>query len=135
MKTFDVQAISLHVSQKRALTFIADAKHLPDWAQAFASVDGNRALMRTPSGEVEIDLEVRASSEIGSIDWYMTFPDGSIAVAYSRVVALTPDSCVYSFVLTPPPVPLEQLEGALEMQSKTLAGELIKLKGILERGR
>ena len=48
MKTFDVQAISLYVSQQQAFTFIADAKHLPDWAQAFASVDGKRALMRTP---------------------------------------------------------------------------------------
>lgn len=135
MKTFDAQAISLHVSQQQAFAFIADAKHLPDWAQAFASVDGKRALMRTPSGEVEIDLDVRASSETGSIDWYMTFPDGSVAVAYSRVVALDPDKCVYSFVLTPPPVPLEQLEGALEMQSKILAKELVKLKGILENGQ
>ena len=135
MKTFDAQAISLHVSQQQAFAFIADAKHLPDWAQAFASVDGKRALMRTPSGEVEIDLDVRASSETGSIDWYMTFPDGSVAVAYSRVVALAPDKCVYSFVLTPPPVPLEQLEGALEMQSKILAKELVKLKGILENGQ
>lgn len=135
MKTFDVQAISLHISQQQAFAFISDANHLPDWAQAFASVDGKRALMRTPSGEVEIGLDVRASSETGTIDWYMNFPDGSVAVAYSRVVALTLDSCVYSFVLTPPPVPLEQLEGALEMQSKTLAEELIKLKGILERGQ
>jgi hypothetical protein len=42
MKTFDVQAISLHVTQQQAFTFIADAKNLPDWAQAFASVDGKR---------------------------------------------------------------------------------------------
>lgn len=57
MKTFDVQAVSLHVSQQQAFAFIADAKRLPDWAQAFASVDEKRALMRTPSGEVEIDLD------------------------------------------------------------------------------
>ena len=88
--------------------------------------------MRTPSGEVEIGLDVRASVQTGTVDWYMTFPDGSIAVAYSRVVELNCDSCVFSFNLMPPPVPLEQLEGALEMQSKILAEELAKLKGILE---
>lgn len=134
MKNFDVQAISLNVSQQLAFGFIADAKRLPEWAQAFASVTDKKALMRTPNGVVEIDLDVRASAENGTVDWYMTFPDGSIAVAYSRIVELNRDSCVYSFILTPPPVPLEQIEDALEMQSKTLANELAKLKGILERG-
>lgn len=135
MKTFDVQTISLNVSQQQAFTFIADAMRLPEWAQAFASVAGTRALMRTPNGEVEIDLEVRAAAENGTVDWYMTFPDGSTAVAYSRVVELNRDHCAYSFILTPPPVPLEQLEGALDMQSKTLIEELAKLKEILERGQ
>lgn len=135
MKTFDVQAISLNVSQQHAFAFIADAMRLPEWAQAFASVAGKRALMRTPSGEVEIDLDVRASANNGTIDWYMTFPDSSTAVAYSRVVELNHDLCAYSFILTPPPVPLEQLEGALDMQSKTLTEELAKLKEILERGQ
>ncbi|OQX12368.1 MAG: hypothetical protein BWK73_15015 [Thiothrix lacustris] len=135
MKTFDVQAISLNLPQQQAFAFIAEATNLPKWAQAFASVTSKRALMRTPNGEVEIDLDVRASVESGTVDWYMTFPDGSIAVAYSRVIKLNHDSCVYSFILTPPPVPLEQLEGALEMQSKTLTEELAKLKGILERGQ
>lgn len=42
------------------------------------------------------------------------------------------ERCVYSFVLTPPPVPLEQMEGALAAQSITLAKELRQLKSILE---
>lgn len=135
MKTFDIQAISINVHQQQAFAFIAKAVNLPEWAQAFASVMGKRALMRTPNGEVEINLDVRASAENGTVDWYMTFPDGSAAVAYSRVIELNLDSCLYSFILTPPPVPLEFLEGALEMQSKTLTEELAKLKGILERGQ
>ncbi len=68
----------------------------------------------------------------GTIDWKMTFPDGAIGVAYSRV---TPDGearSVYSFVLMAPPVPLEALEGALKAQSETLAKELLRLKDILE---
>lgn len=63
----------------------------------------------------------------------MTFPDRSVATAFSRVVEMDPDHCIFTFVLTPPPVPLEQLEGALEAQSRTLAEELKKLKKILER--
>ncbi len=133
MRTFDVQGIDLDVSRDQAFGFIADPGRLPQWTQAFAQVDGRKAVMRTPDGEVPVDLEVRASLEQGTVDWHMTFPDRSIASAYSRVVKNGHDHCVFSFVLTPPPVPLEQLEGALESQSRTLAEELRRLKGILER--
>jgi hypothetical protein len=88
--------------------------------------------MRTPSGEVSIDLEVQASAESGTVDWRMRFPDHSLATAFSRLVEIAPNRCIYSFVLSPPPVPLEQLEGALELQSQTLAEELKRLKQILE---
>jgi polyketide cyclase/dehydrase/lipid transport protein len=133
MKNFDVQGIDLNVSQSKALAFIADPAQLPRWTNAFASVSPGRAVMRTPSGEVMIDLEVEASPEHGTVDWRMTFPDRSVATAFSRVVEMDEDRCIFSFVLTPPPVPLEQLEGALEAQSRTLTEELKKLKKILER--
>lgn len=133
MKTFDVQGIELKVPRDVAVTYIADPAQLPRWTNAFASVTPGRALMRTPEGEVAVDLEVRSSPGDGTIDWRMTFPDGSVANAYSRVVALGPGSCVYTFVLTPPPVPLERLEGALAAQSRTLREELVRLKEILER--
>jgi hypothetical protein len=63
----------------------------------------------------------------------MTFPDGNVARAYSRVVADGADSCIYSFILTRPPVPLERIEGALEEQSQTLREELRNLRAILEQ--
>ena len=132
MKTFDVQGISLQISQKRAFSYIADPAQLPQWTSAFASVTNGKAVLRTPNGEVEVGLAVRSSEEQGTIDWLMTFPDSSVATACSRVVKLDAKSCVYTFVLTPPPVPLELLEGALEAQSRTLAEELLKLKKILE---
>ena len=135
MKDYDVQSIKLNVPRDEAITYIADAINLPEWTSAFAAVTGKQALMRTPNGEVEIGLDVYSSEEDGAIDWRMAFPDGSVAVAYSRVVALSSDSCVYCFVLTPPPVPLEQLEGALVAQSRTLVHELVKLKQILEDDR
>lgn len=132
MKTFDVQGINLQVPQKRAFSYIADQAQLPQWTSAFASVTNGKAVLRTPNGEVEIGLAVRSSEEQGTIDWLMTFPDSSVATAFSRVVKLDAKSCAYTFVLTPPPVPLELLEGALEAQSRTLAEELQKLKKILE---
>ncbi|MBI3447429.1 MAG: SRPBCC family protein [Acidobacteria bacterium] len=132
MKRFDVQAIELSVPRATALEFIADPAQLPRWTSAFASVSPGRAVLRTPAGEVAIELKVSASPEHGTIDWRMVFPDRSVATAFSRLVAIDRDHCVYCFVLTPPPVPLERLEGALEAQSQTLAEELRRLKAILE---
>jgi hypothetical protein len=132
MMSFDVQTIELTVPQSKAFAFIADPAALPKWTSAFASATPGRAVMRTPRGEVMIDLEVRASAELGTVDWRMTFPDHSVATAFSRIVEIDRDRCIFSFVLTPPPVPLEQLEGTLQAQSRTLAEELRKLKRILE---
>lgn len=132
MKTFDVQSIQIFAPREQAFTFISNPETLPRWTSAFVTVNGNKALLRTPNGEVEINLVVRSSADSGTVDWLMTFPDGSVATAYSRVVEINRQCCVYSFVLTPPPVPLEQLEGALEAQSATLAEELERLKAMLE---
>ncbi len=132
MKMFDVQGIDLQTTQKQAFSYIADPAQLPQWTNAFASVSNGKAVLRTPNGEVEIDLVVQSSEEQGTIDWLMTFPDSSVATAFSRVVKLDSKNCVYTFVLTPPPVPLELLEGALEAQSHIIAEELQKLKNILE---
>ena len=132
MKTFDVQGIDLNVPRHRALTFIADPAQLPRWTEAFATTTPGRAVMRTPSGEVDIGLEVRASEGQGTVDWRMTFPNGDVATAFSRIVDLDRERCIFTFVLTPPPVPLEQIEGALESQSRTLAKELRTLKRVLE---
>ncbi|MEX2285152.1 MAG: SRPBCC family protein [Gemmatimonadota bacterium] len=132
MKSFDLQGIDLNVPSRKALAFIADAAQLPAWTNAFESVSAGRAVMRTPTGVVTVDLAVHTSPSHGTIDWRITFPDQSVATAFSRVVELGPDRCAYSFVLTPPPIPLEQLEGALEAQSQSLAQELRKLKQILE---
>ena len=132
MKTFDVQGIELAVPRRKALAFIGDAQQLPRWTNAFASVSNGNAVMRTPAGEVPVALKVETSPENGTVDWRMTFPDGSEGTAFSRVVETGRDRCIFSFVLTAPPVPLEQLEGTLEAQSRTLAEELVKLKRILE---
>lgn len=133
MKTFDVQSIELEVARERAFAYLADPARLPEWTSAFARVRDGRALLRTPAGETEIDLAVEACAEAGTVDWRMEFADGSVAMAYSRLVRSGDERCVYSFVLMAPPVPLEQLEGALAAQSRTLAEELATLRRMLKQ--
>jgi len=135
MKTFDVQTIEINVPFDDVFEYIADARKLPAWTNAFKSVSNGRAVMETPNGSVEIKLEVYTARSQGTIDWIMIFPDGNIARAYSRVVEKDSERSLYSFILMAPPVPLEQLEGALEAQSNILREELEKLGAILSGER
>jgi len=132
MKKYDLQGIDLDVSKSKAFAFIAEAYNLPKWTNAFASISQNKAVMQTPQGKVEIDFEVHASAESGTVDWRMTFPNKSVATAFSRITEVNENKSIYSFVLMAPPVPLEEIEGALEAQSQILEKELKKLKEILE---
>ncbi len=132
MRTFDVQSLEIDSPARKAFEYIADPAHLPEWTGAFKSIAGRRAVLSTPDGTIPIDLDVQASREHGTIDWTMTFPDGSVAKAFSRVVETANGRAIYSFVLLPPPVPLEKIEGALDQQSRILGEELARLKGILE---
>jgi len=126
MSTFDVQSIEIPAPVAVAFRYIADPAHLPDWTHAFTRVSEGQATMQTPAGAVRVGLKVLASEPHGTIDWAITFPDGAVARAASRV---TPhgDRSIYTFVLEAPPVPLERLEGALAEQSRILASELATL--------
>jgi hypothetical protein len=130
MRDFDVQTVELEAPFDTAFGYIADARRLPEWTRVFRSVADGRATLATPKGTVEIGLEVKASRAAGTVDWTMTFPDGSVGRAFSRLVAREGRS-LYSFVLLAPPVPLEQLEGALAEQSGTLREELKALQRTL----
>ena len=133
MRDFDVQTIELSGSLERAFRYVADPRTLPEWTHAFRSVDNGRATLATPKGSVVVGLEVRASLESGTVDWFMTFPDGSVGRALSRLVPLDDARVLYSFVLLAPPVPLEQVEGALAEQAKVLRQELTALQKRLAR--
>ncbi len=128
MKNYDVQTVTLPVNHEVAFDYIADRYNLPTWTYAFADVTEDGALMRTPAGEVGIQLEVKADSDSGVIDWLMKFPDGTTGKACSRVVAIDAETCVYSFTLLPPEVPLKDLEGTLRKQSRILRDELDSLR-------
>ena len=131
MKTFDIQSIEINAHFEKAFAYLSDPHNLPSWTAAFKRVRDGRALTVTEAGQVEIRLEVDVSRAHGTVDWIMTFPDATVARAYSRLVD-NDGKCIYSFVLMPPPVPLEQLEGALEQQAHTLQEELSVLRSKLE---
>ena len=130
-KNFDVQSIGINVTPNIAFGFISKPANLPLWTNAFSNANQTSATMITPNGELKIALETITSKKRGTVDWIMTLPDGSIGKAFSRISENGADS-IYSFVLQAPPVPLEQLEGALSAQIIVLAEELKKLKAILE---
>lgn len=132
IKNHDVQSININSSVQKAFAFIVNPENLPQWTGAFKQADEKSALLITPKGELPIGLEIRKNEEAGTVDWYMTMPDQSVGVAYSRVNEGPDGNTIYSFVLLAPPVPLEEVEGTLAAQIGQLKDELLKLKSILE---
>lgn len=132
MKIFDVQAIAIDRPAGTVFAYIAQPSNLPKWTHAFMNADSTSAELATPNGAVPISLETITHEGHGTIDWKMTFPDGTAGTAYSRVTPDGDKSSIYSFVLMAPPVPLEMLEGALAAQIGILAEELKTLKANLE---
>ena len=128
MRDFDVQTIEIGAPFEVVFGYVADPGTLPEWTHAFRSASAGRATLATAKGSVDVGLEVRASRESGTVDWILTFPDGTLGKAFSRVVPIGRDRTLYSFVLMAPPVPLEQLEGALAEQAKILRDELATLQ-------
>jgi uncharacterized protein YndB with AHSA1/START domain len=132
MRRFEVQAVEIHAPRGRVFEFVRDPCNLPRWAHAFRSAGGERAHLETPAGAVDIGLRTVAHEAAGTVDWQLEFPDGSIGLAQSRVTDTVRGTSIYSFVLHAPPVPLEEVEGALEVQSVTLRQELATLKMLME---
>lgn len=132
MKTFDVQSVSIDKAAAAVFDFVSKPANLPKWTNAFERADDETADLVTPNGVAPIKLNTVTDADRGTVDWYMTFPDGSEEVSFSRVTPNGDNGAVYSFVLMAPPVPLEALEGTLSAQMELLANELISLKGQLE---
>lgn len=132
MRMFDVQAIEILAPRTTVFEFLTQPGNLPRWAHAFVSAGNGRARLETPAGAVDVGLTVAADAGTGVVDWHLTFPDGTVGIAQSRVTDTTRGSCIYSFVLHAPPVALEQVEGALEAQRAQLRSELATLKSLME---
>jgi hypothetical protein len=132
MRMFDVQGIEIRTPRGKLFEFVRDPRNLPRWAHAFKSADEARARLATPAGAVDVGLRTDSDANTGTVDWRLQFPDKSVAVAQSRVTETTRGTCIYTFILHAPPLPLEQVEGALEQQSTTLRQELATLKSLME---
>jgi hypothetical protein len=113
--------------------FLREPANLPRWAHAFVSAGNGRARLETPAGAVDAGPGVTADAATGVVDWRLTFPDGGVGLAQSRVTETTRGTCIYSFVLHAPPVALEQVEGALDAQRAQLQSELATLKSLMEK--
>lgn len=131
MDSFKIESVRIKTTAEKAFRYISDPKNLPQWTHAFKGVLNGKAIMATPGGTVEVGLRVKGTASEGTIDWHVTFPDGSVATAYSRLVPESAEHSIYSFILMAPPLPLEQLEGALNQQAHILREELAKLNAIL----
>lgn len=133
MRMFDVQGIEIMAQRRTVFEFLKKPANLPLWAHAFVSAGDGRARLQTPAGAIDLGLDVSADADTGTVDWRLTFPDGGVGIAQSRVTETTRGTCIYSFVLHAPPVALEQIEGALEAQRVLLESELATLKSLMER--
>jgi hypothetical protein len=80
MQLFDVQGIEIVASRVKVFEFLKQPANLPHWAHAFVSAGDGRARLETPSGAVDVGLSVSADADAGTVDWHLTFPDGSIAL-------------------------------------------------------
>src|SRR6266568_4146017 len=99
MRDFDVQTIDIGAPFDHVFRYVADPATLPEWTHAFRAVSDGRATLLTGRGSVDIGLEVRASREAGTVDWIMTFPDGSIGKAFSRLVGIGAGRTLYGLAL------------------------------------
>jgi hypothetical protein len=133
MDMFDVQAIEVVAPREKVFDFIREPGNLPRWAHAFVTAEKGHARLETPAGTVEVALSVAADAKTGTVDWRLAFHDGSVGLAQSRVTETPRGTCIYTFVLHAPPVPLEQVEGALAAQRVLLRSELATLKSLMER--
>jgi hypothetical protein len=133
MQMFDVQSVEILTPRGKVFDFLRQPENLPHWAHAFVSAGDGRARLETPAGAVDVALSVSADAETGVIDWSLSFPDGSVGLAQSRVTETTRGTSIYSFVLHAPPVALEEVEGALEAQRAQLRSELTTLKSLMEQ--
>jgi hypothetical protein len=132
MQMFDVQGIEILAPRGKVFEFVRRPENLPHWAHAFVSAGDGRARLDTPGGAVDVVMSVSAEAETGVVDWKLSFPDGSVGLAQSRVTETPRGTSIYSFVLHAPPVALERIEGALEAQRALLRSELMTLKSLME---
>src|SRR3989442_7232908 len=99
MRMFDVQGVEIVATRAKVFEFLREPGNLPQWAQAFVSAEEGRARLETPTGAVDVGLDVSADAETGTVDWRLAFPDGSVGGAQSRVTEANPGTSIYKFGL------------------------------------
>jgi hypothetical protein len=131
MRLFDVQSIEIRAHRNEVFDFVRGPENLPRWARAFASAGNGRARLETPNGTVDVVLDVSAVAAAGTVDWRLVSGRrrGRRAIPRDRDNARNVHLQLRS---ARTPVAPEQIEGALEAQSRTLRAELTTLKELME---
>jgi hypothetical protein len=86
--------------REKVFEFLQEPNNLPRWAHACVSAGDGSARLKTPTGAVDIVLDVSADAETGIVDWRLAFPDGGVGIAQSRVTETTRGTCIYSSCCT-----------------------------------
>ena len=94
MRMFDVQGIEITAPHRKVFECLREPTNLPRWAHAFVSAGNGLARLETPAGAVDVGLDVLANADSGVVDWRLTFPDGTVSLAQSRVTETTRGTCI-----------------------------------------
>src|SRR2546422_10159324 len=89
MRMFDVQGVEIDATRAKVFEFLREPGNLPQWALAFVSAEEGRARLETPTGAVDVGLDVSADTETGTGDWRLAFPVGSVRAGHARVAETT----------------------------------------------
>jgi hypothetical protein len=131
VQTFDVQATELEASYEKAFKYIADPANLSQWTLGLTEADDTTALIKRPEGKIKIGFSTKANFELGTIGWQMSMPNGSTAIAYSRLMKLANGNVMYSFTFSVDPSTTEKVQEHVETQAKVITQELSNLRTLL----
>jgi hypothetical protein len=111
--------------------FAAEPTNLPRWASGLAGTevthDGDRWWTDSPMGRVS--FKFAPHNDLGVLDHDVTLPDGSVTHNQARVL-FHPEGAEVVFTIKQQP---GMSDAAVESDAETVAGDLARLKGLMER--
>lgn len=116
----------LDAPRDEVFAFLSDVENLPLWATDFArelKYEGDRAKVVNGLGEFYFTIDADVAT--GVIDMYAGPSDDEMALFPTRVIALGPASCAYSFTMFKAPGMPDEL---FESQHRSLQREFENIR-------
>jgi hypothetical protein len=126
----DTRTITIDVAPAEVFAFVADPANLPRYATGFAKAirpDGAGWLVDV--GGSEIALRAATNPALGTVDYYMTSPQGAESTVFTRVL---PNGAGAEYVFTLF-LPDSASDADVDSQAEVLAAELRVLKQLCQR--